>query len=184
VPYLACFGKGMGNGYPISAVVGPQEIMEECDRSCFSFTSGGEAVSLAATIATIEVFQRENVTSHMWILGRKLKDGYNYLAKQYGLESYTWCQGLPPRAGIQFVDTQGQDSLLYKSIFQQECIKRGVLFVGQHKFCLMHSQEQIEYTLAVYDEAFKVLSQAYQTDDPEVFLEGTILEPVFRQQDY
>ena len=184
VPDLACIGKGMGNGYPISAVVGRREVMEEFDRSFFSFTSGGEAVSLAATMATLDVFQRDNAISHMWVLGRKLKDGYNYLARQYGLETYTWCQGLPPRSSISFKDHQGQDSLLYKSIFQQECIKRGVLFVGLHKFCLMHSQEQIEYTIAVYDEAFQVLQQAYQADNAEGFLEGSMLEPVFRREDY
>ncbi len=184
VPDMACIGKGMGNGYPISAVVGPRGIMEEFDRSFFSFTFAGEAVSLAATMATIDVFERENVTSHMWILGRKLKDGYNYLARRYGLDAFTWCQGLPAYSGLTFNDAQGVESLLHKSIFQQECIKRGVLWVGLHKFCLMHTQEQIEYTLAVYDEAFRVLKKAYESDDPEVFLEGPMLEPVFRQQNY
>lgn len=183
-PDLACFGKGLGNGYPISAVVGKKEIMEEFDRSFFSFTFGGEAVSLAAVLATIDVFENNNVFSHMWVLGRKLKDGYNYLSKKYDLDRYTWCQGLPPKAAIVYKDKEGHDSLLFKSIFMQECIKRKVLFNGLHKFCLMHTNEQVEYTISVYDEAFKVLKLAYEEENAHAFLEGTMLEPVFRKFDY
>ena len=184
VPDMACIGKGMANGYPLSAVVGYREVMQEFDRSFFSFTFGGEAVSLAAALATLHILERDNAISHMWILGRRLKDGYNYLARHYGLEAYTWCQGLPPRAGIVFKDINGGDSLVYKGIFQQECIKRGVLFNGVHKFCLMHSNEQIDYTLAVYDEAFQVLRKASQADDPSILLKGPVPEPVFRRVDY
>ena len=66
----------------------------------------------------------------------------------------------------------------------QECIKRKILFNGQHKFCLMHTNEQIEYTLSVYDEAFKVLRFAYDSDTPESLLQGSMIEPVFRRFDY
>jgi glutamate-1-semialdehyde 2,1-aminomutase/spore coat polysaccharide biosynthesis protein SpsF len=83
-----------------------------------------------------------------------------------------------------FKDADGQDSFLMKSLFQQECIKRGVLFVALQKFCLMHTHEQIERTLSVYDEAFRVVQRAYQTANPAAFLDGPTLEPVFRRTDY
>jgi glutamate-1-semialdehyde aminotransferase len=183
-PDLGCFGKGMANGYPISTVVGRRDVMEEFDRNFFSFTFGGETAALAASLATLRVLEREQAISHMWGLGRKLMDGYNYLARHYGLEKHTWCQGLPSRAITVFKEADGQDSFVMKSIFQQECVKRGVLFIGQHKFCLMHTHEQIEETLGVYDEAFRVVQRAYQTASPAAFLEGPVLEPVFRRTDY
>jgi glutamate-1-semialdehyde 2,1-aminomutase/spore coat polysaccharide biosynthesis protein SpsF len=184
IPDLACFGKGMANGFPISAIVGPRALMQELDNSFYSFTFGGEAIALAAALATIEVMERENATSQMWIFGRKLKDAYNYLSKRYGLESITWSQGLPPRTVNMFKDADGKDSQLLRSIFQQECIRRGVLFNGAPKICLMHTDRQIEHTICVYDEAFQVLKKALESGQPEKFLHGKPTQPVFRKSDY
>lgn len=183
-PDIACVGKGMANGYPISAVVGPSDIMEEFDRSFFSFTFGGEAVSLAAVKATLNVMVEENVISHMWIMGRKLKDGFNYLARLHNLEGHVSCMGLPPKAAVVFEENGGAPALAYKALFQQECARRGVLFNGNHAICLMHTDEQIEYTIGVYDEALKVLENAYAKKDPESFLSGPMIEPVFRKMNY
>src|SRR5690606_14072796 len=60
-PDLACVGKAMGNGFPISAIVGRKEIMRLFDEVFFSFTFGGEAASLAAAKATIEEIRDRNV---------------------------------------------------------------------------------------------------------------------------
>lgn len=184
MPDLACIGKGMGNGYPISAVVGRKDIMEEFDNSFFSFTFGGEAVSIVAAMTTLAIVERDNVISHMWILGRKLKDAYNYLARLYKLEEYTYCQGFPPKASVFFKDQLGDESLLYKSIFQQECVKHGVLFNGHQLNCLMRTDRDIEYTVAVYNEAFQVLQKAYNSGDPGSFLDGEMINPIFRRADY
>ena len=184
MPDLACIGKGMGNGYPISAVVGRRDIMEEFDNSFFSFTFGGEAVSIAAAMATLTIMERDNVISHMWILGRKLKDAYNYLTRQYRLEKYTYCQGFPPKASVFFKDQSGNESLLYKSIFQQECIKHGVLFNGHQLNCLMRTDQDVEYTITVYNEAFQTLQKAYNSEEPDTFLKGKMIDPVFRSVDY
>lgn len=183
-PDIACVGKGMANGYPISAVVGPRDIMAEFDRSFFSFTFGGESVSLAAVKATIEVMEKENAISHMWIMGRKLKDGFNYLARLNGLEGKVSCMGLPPKAAVVFNETGGSQALAYKALFQQECARRGILFNGNHAICLSHTDEQIEYTISVYGEALKVLSRAYEDDNPEALLAGPMIQPVFRKANY
>ena len=183
-PDIACVGKGMANGYPISAVVGPSDIMEEFDRNFFSFTFGGEAVSLAAVKATLDIMEKENVISHMWILGRKLKDGFNYLARLHGLNRHVSCMGLPPKAAVVFEETGGAPALAYKALFQQECAQRGILFNGNHAICLMHTDEQIEYTISVYDEAFKILKKAYDNKNPEAHLTGPMIEPIFRQLNY
>ena len=62
-PDLACFGKAMANGYPIAAVVGKREVMELFDEVFFSFTFGGEALSLAATAAHHQRDAREKASS-------------------------------------------------------------------------------------------------------------------------
>ena len=72
-PDLACFGKAMGNGMPISAVVGRADIMRIMEDIFYSGTFGGEALSLAAAIATIDKIERENVTERLWQVGGDLK---------------------------------------------------------------------------------------------------------------
>ena len=181
VPDLACYGKAMANGLPLSAVVGNRDIMEIFDEIFFSFTAGGEAVSLAASVATIKEIRDENVIGHIWAQGRKLQDGYNILSKEFGLGQVTACVGLPPRTVVTFQDPGGVDALVIKSLFQQECLRRGVLFSGGHNICYSHSDQDIHKTLMVYRTVLEYLAQAVGEGDVLERLDGKPVEPVFRQ---
>ena len=171
IPDIACFGENMGNGYPISAVAGRKDVMEGND--CFLSSSGSscDAVPVAAALAVLDIMERDNAVSHMWILGRKLREGYNYLARKYKLDSVTQCVGLSPRTRVLFKDHRNGHRRVHRLIFQQECLKRGVLFDGNHVQCLMRTDRQIEYTITVYNEAFKVL-RAICDSDGEIFSES------------
>lgn len=181
VPDLACFGKAMANGYPIAAVVGRREIMELFDEVFFSFTFGGEVLCLAACVATIKEMQETNVIGLLWAQGRKLKDGYNVLAREFGMDHYTDCVGLSPRTLITFKDIKGADSLVLKSLLQQECLKRGILFSGNQNICYSHSNADIEYTLRVYRNAMQMLAEAVDSGDALQRLQGKPVQSVFRQ---
>lgn len=180
IPDLACFGKAMGNGMPISAIVGKSEYMQVFDDVFFSFTFGGECLSLAACIAVINEMREKDVISHLWEMGRRLQNGYNRLASDIGLIKYTECIGLAPRTVVTFEDKQGKDSLLMKSLFQQEAIKRGILFSGSHCICYSHTVEDIETTLGAYQEALRVLAKGIEGENVADLLEGEPVEPVFR----
>jgi glutamate-1-semialdehyde 2,1-aminomutase/spore coat polysaccharide biosynthesis protein SpsF len=181
VPDLACFGKAMANGFPLSAVVGPREIMKQFEQTFFSFTFGGEALSLAASLATMKEIAEKEVIAHNWEQGGKIKDGLNVLARQFGVEMFVRCAGLPPRTVVNFFDESGRDSLLVKSLFQQECLKRGVLFSGGHNLCYSHSNEDIEFTLRVYRAAMEIVGDAIRRNKVEAMLEGRPVQPVFRR---
>ena len=71
-PDLACFGKAMGNGMPISPRGGPQKSCDLMQDIFFSGTMSGEALSLAASIATIDKLAREKVPEHLWHVGAEL----------------------------------------------------------------------------------------------------------------
>jgi len=180
-PDLACFGKAMANGFPLAAIVGRREVMELFDEIFFSFTFGGEAVSLAATKATITELREQNVIAHLWEQGQRLKDGYYVLAREYGLEKFTECQGLPPHTVAVFRDERGQESLVMKSLFMQECLKRGVLFSGVQNICFSHSSADIDTTLRVYRSAMEILARAVAAGKVRESLEGEPVEPVFRR---
>jgi len=179
-PDLACFGKGMGNGYPIAAVAGRREIMKLFDEVFFSFTFGGEVVSLAAACATIKEIRTKNVISHLWEQGQKLRDGYNVMSKEFGVHGSTACVGYPPRTIVTFKDGSGTEALILKSLFQQECLKRGILFSGNHNVCFSHNNHDIDRTLRVYRTAMEILAEAIEKGDALGRLEGKPVEPIFR----
>ena len=180
-PDLACFGKAMGNGHPIAAVVGPSEIMHLFDDEVFfSFTFGGETVSLAAAIATISEMRQKDVIGHLWEQGQKLKDGYNVLAQEFNVERYSKCVGLAPRTVVTFKGETDAESLVFKSLFQQECLKRGVLFSGNHNICYSHSNADLDYTLRTYRAAMEILAKAIKSGNTLQKLEGQTIQPVFR----
>ncbi|MBP0533153.1 aminotransferase class III-fold pyridoxal phosphate-dependent enzyme, partial [Mycobacterium tuberculosis] len=62
-PDLATFGKGLANGYPVSAVAGRADVMQLMEEIFFSFTFGGETLSLAAALATMRKLERDPVTA-------------------------------------------------------------------------------------------------------------------------
>ncbi|MFC1874301.1 aminotransferase class III-fold pyridoxal phosphate-dependent enzyme [Chloroflexota bacterium] len=180
IPDLSTLGKGMANGMPISALAGREEIMRLLAEVFFSFTFGGETLSLVAAAATVDEMKHKPVIEHFWRQGKKLKEGYNALAREFGLEKQTFCEGLDAHAAIRFIDSQGTDSLEMKSLFQQEVIKRGILFNGVHNICFSHSDDDISHTLEAYRDAMTSLKQAIKENNIDKYLEGTEIRPVFR----
>lgn len=179
-PDLSCVGKALGNGFPISAVVGRAGIMREFDDIFFSFTFGGECVSLAAAKATIHELRTKPVLEHLWRLGRRLREGCTALLAELALEEVAQVSGLPPRVMLAFQEAGGADALAVKSLFQQEAIKRGVLYAGQHFICYSHTEQDIDCMLETYSDAFEILRKAIDARAVEERLEGTKVQPVFR----
>ena len=87
-PDLATFGKGLANGYPVSAVVGRADVMQLMEEVFFSFTFGGEALSLAAALATMRKLEREPVTETLYTQGRKVIDGLKTRILAAGAENF------------------------------------------------------------------------------------------------
>lgn len=177
VPDLACFGKALGNGLPISAVVGPAERMDIFDEIFFSFTFGGELLGLVAAEAVLRFMSEHPVVEHLEQLGSALMDGYNDLVRELGLEQETQAVGLPGRHVLEF---RGPEPLLTKSYLQQECVKRGVLFVGFHNLSYSHGASEIDQTLTVYEQALSLLKDALSDGSLERRLTGEPIKPVFR----
>lgn len=183
IPDLATFGKGMANGMPLSAVVGKREIMKEFEETFFSFTFGGEALSLAAAVATITEIRERNSIAHFFKQGSKLKEGYNQLTQSLCLTEYTQSIGLPAYSGVTFRDAAGKDSLELKSLFQQEMIKKGILTLGVNLLCLSHSDDDIDKTLAAYETALRKIKKAMDEGNIVKYLEGKQIRPVLRKRD-
>jgi glutamate-1-semialdehyde 2,1-aminomutase len=177
---LTCYSKAIANGMPISVLAGRADIMRLCERDIFFFTTfGGEALSLAAAKATIEELRDQEVPSQLHRQGRKLRDGYNAIARELGMD-YTRCSGLDCRTIITF-DQQAGNPLELKSLLQQEMIKRGILWGGFHNMSFSHSDWDIAYTLQAYREALPVVRRGVDQGNVRSLLRGEPVEPVFRR---
>jgi glutamate-1-semialdehyde aminotransferase len=181
VPDLACYSKAFANGMPISLLTGRKAIMELFNEEVFFFTTfGGEALSLAAALATINEMIEKNVPAYLAAKGRLLKEGYNNLAREWGIDGYTRCTGYDCRSLVSF-DASAGNPLELKSYVQQELIKRGVLWSGFHNMSFSHTDEDVAYTLKAYREVLGLLREAVAASDVAARLRGKPVEAVFRK---
>jgi glutamate-1-semialdehyde aminotransferase/spore coat polysaccharide biosynthesis protein SpsF (cytidylyltransferase family)/predicted dehydrogenase len=179
-PDLACFGKAIGNGFPIACVVGRTDVMKVFEDIFFSFTFGGEVASMAAAMKVLDVLETSDTLARMNANGRVLQEGLNMLSAAAGLQDRIKCIGYPFWSLVKFLDADGKDSLLVRSLFTQECVKRGVLLLATHNMTGAHDPLAIEETLRVYAEVCKVVAQWLSESNPEKHLEGEMIQPVFK----
>jgi glutamate-1-semialdehyde 2,1-aminomutase/spore coat polysaccharide biosynthesis protein SpsF len=179
-PDLACFGKAMGNGFPIACGVGRADVMKLFEEIFVSFTFAGEVASMAAALKVLDILETTNALACMEANGKRLQDGFNFLAKQAGLLGQLECIGYPFWSLLKFRDATGKDSFIVRSLFMQETVKRGVLLLATHNMTAAHDDATIEATLETYAAVVKTLSGWMAEMKPERFLEGEMIQPVFR----
>jgi glutamate-1-semialdehyde 2,1-aminomutase len=180
-PDLAVYSKAFANGMPISILTGRADVMQLFEKEVFFFsTFGGEALSLAAAIATIEEMKEKKVQAVLQQKGKILKDGYNKIASELGILNITKCIGYDCRSMVTF-DASAGDPLILKSFVQQEMIKRGILWGGFHNMCYTHSEQDISYTLKAYAEVLLLLKDLVADNSVKAALKGKPVEAVFRK---
>lgn len=178
---LAVYSKACANGMPIALLTGRADVMELFNSQVFSYTTfGGEALSLAACIATINELIDKDVPQYLDEKGALLKDGYNQIATEAGMDSYTRCIGFNCRTMVTFTPQAG-NGLEVKTLMQQEMIKRGILWAGFHNVCYSHTDADIDYTLAAYRDIMPLMKEAIESGNLKSYLKGEVLEAVFRK---
>ena len=178
-PDLACFGKAMGNGMPISAVVGRADIMRLMEDIFYSGTFGGEALSLVAAIATIDKIEREGVIDRLWAIGGELLTQIRTRIAGAGLSEAIGLVGAPPWTILTYKDHNGTSKEAIKTLFLREMISAGVLINASHNVCFAHSATDLGRVLAAYDHALTVLREALDRGDVERHLGNQVIRPVF-----
>lgn len=177
---LACFSKAVANGMPLSILSGRRDVMRLFEKDVFFFTTfGGEALSLAAAKATITEMRTKPVLETIAAQGNKLAEGYRALAKEHGV-AFTSCIGQPARTIMTFAP-EGTTPLATKSLFQQEMIRRGVLWSGFHNMSYAHGDREVAEVLAAYAEVLPLVKKAVEEGTVEKDLRGEPVEAVFRK---
>ncbi|MBT3910331.1 MAG: aminotransferase class III-fold pyridoxal phosphate-dependent enzyme [Rhodospirillaceae bacterium] len=178
-PDLSCFGKSMGNGMPISAVVGRADIMSEMEEIFFSGTFSGETLSIAASLAVIEKMKREPVIQTLWEKGGALAKKAEGLIKEHGLEDTISFVGAAPWKLLSFQNHNAANAKLIRSVFIQEMLRQGVLLTASHNISYAHNDENIATALAAYNHVLPLIHRGLEAGTLENQLAGPVIEPVF-----
>lgn len=179
-PDLATFGKGIANGYPLSALVGKAEYMDVVEKIFFSGTFGGETLSLAAAKAVLTKLRREPVLETLKVRGQKLLDGVNRLISEFAIPHLLSVCGHPSWSFLVFKDSSPFTSWEIKTLFMQEMFKRGIFTIGAQTLSYAHSDADIEALLASYREVFGLIGDAVATGTVKDRLECEPLVPLFK----
>ena len=179
-PDLATFGKGLANGYPVSAVVGKEEYMKEMEEIFFSFTFGGELLSLAAAKATMQKLLREPVLKTMKETGQKVLCGVEQLIQEYDLGETFSLTGHPAWSFLVMQDTAEYSIWEIKTLFLQEMYARGILTLGTHNMNYAHGTKEVDILLNAYRDVFLIIKEAITQKNLDKVLRCKPLEPLFK----
>ena len=179
-PDLATFGKGLGNGYPISAVVGRRDIMQLMEEIFFSGTFGGETVSLAAALAVLDRVERDDIPAALAARGTVLCNGIGKIIESNDLGDLFSVQGHPSWSFLNVSDATETSVEAIRTLLLQELFGEGVLFLGSHNLNAAHSEEDIEKLIAVYADVLPRLAELARKGSLVEELRCEPLTPLFR----
>jgi glutamate-1-semialdehyde 2,1-aminomutase len=145
----------------------------------FSFTFGGETLSLAAALATMEKMQREPVVEQLRALGEKIQRGLQQRIEQYECQDFLQVGGHPAWSFLLFQDHPPYSSWQIKTLYLQEMFARGILTLGTHNMSYAHTEQDVAALLAAYDEVLPILRDAVR-GKLELALLCKPLEPLFK----
>lgn len=180
IPDLSSFGKGMGNGMPISAVLGRREIMKLQDDIFFSGTFGGEALSLAASIAVIKKMQREPVIEKLWSAGQKLSEAVEGLIRENELEDVLAYKGLAPWKVAMFSPRGDVSAMAIRTFLQKDLIEQGVLFLVSHNMSYAFSERDHDDVVSAYRRTLASLANKLREGALMSNMGCPIIEPIFK----
>lgn len=178
-PDLTALGKGLGNGMPIAAVVGRSDLMDEMEEIFVSSTFGGEALSLAASIAVVEKLNRYPVIETLWSKGKILSDEVEQRILSQGLSDVVHLRGLPPWRILAFRDHEHGSKEAIKTLFMIKMIGAGVLIAASHNVCYAHRDEDWEHVLLAYDAALSAVARELERPGLDERLDVPVIHPVF-----
>lgn len=174
IPDLATFGKGMANGLPIGMLCGKREYMQHAEL--ISGTFGGNALSLAAANAVLDVYESEPVIETMWERGQELQVVFTQLAALMNLEGVAICDGYSVKPRFKFA--LGNKSDLAMSLFLQEAAANGALFhPGGMNACYALTDEDMHVTSKAIKDGLIAVKRAMDNCDWSA-LKGNLIQPV------
>ncbi len=176
-PDLAVFAKGMTNGYPVTAVIGSKEVMNAAQDTFISSTFWTERIGFAATLKSIECYEKYNVSAKLNEVGTKIANAWRKMADEIGLKIEI--NGIKPMIHFSF---EYDNPLVLKTYFTQEMLKKGFLAGLSVYACYAHTDEIIDKYLGACRDVFgDIASKMRNGEDINKHLFGAICHAGFER---
>lgn len=172
-PDIAVFSKALGNGFPISAVIGKKWVMQFAQEAFITSTNWTERVGNVAALAMINKFVKNDVSKHLVKIADMVWQGWEELAKKHNLKIHIG--GFKPMIHFSF-EQNHSTNIAY---FTQEMLKKGFLASGGFYSMYAHKEEHVRKYLNAVDEVFADLSVLIKNNKVGEKLEGQIVQEGF-----
>tara|TARA_B100000795_G_scaffold264284_1_gene244584 strand:+ start:5 stop:2029 length:2025 start_codon:yes stop_codon:yes gene_type:complete len=175
-PDMAMYGKALGNGYAITAIVGKKEIMEAAQTTFISSTFWTERIGPTAAIKTLEIMERDQTWKTITKLGLYARNQLKSLADKYQIKIEQW--GIPALTGYTLL---GRHPLHYKTLITQEMLKKGYLAGNTLYVCIHHTESVIDEFIFNLDPIFSLIKECEDGRDINSLLSGPICHSGFER---
>lgn len=175
-PDIAVFGKALGNGFPISAIIGRREVMEHAQESFISSTFWTERIGFVAALATLQKMSEHNVPAHLVRAGERINQGWVKIARKHGVEIHI--SGIPPLTHISF---RADNPLAVQTLYTQEMLERGFLLGAAVYSTYAYSDEIIDRFIEASDAVFQKIKVALDSGNVNKFLKGEVIHAGFKR---
>ncbi len=152
-PDLAMFGKALGSGYAINAIIGKEKLMKKAENTFISSTFWGERIGYTAALSSIKEFKRLNVFKQVEKNGKFIKKLWNDLSKKYNLPIRIMGSNAIP--SFEFCDNHQKR----KSFLTQEMLKNKILATNLIYITIFHNKNNIKKYIKILDKVFSEISK-------------------------
>ena len=175
-PDMAMFGKALGNGYAITAVIGRREIMNAAQNTFISSTFWTERIGPTAALKTLDVMEREKSWDKITTTGREIRKRWQAMADKHGLLVDHW--GIPALTGFTIKSSQATE---YKTIISQEMLSKGYLASNSVYVCTEHTPNVLDGYFHALDPVFALLRECEDGRDVKSILNGPVCHEGFKR---
>ena len=175
-PDVAMFGKALGNGYAVTAVLGKREVMQAAEKSFISSTFWTERIGSSAALATLKAMDKEKSWEKITSMGEEINKEWIKLSQEYELP--ITISGLTALTTFTF---KSKNALAYKTLITQEMLKKGYLAATAVYVCTAHTPEIIKTYLENLKPLFQTIKECEEGRDIMTLLEGPIAHGGFKR---
>ena len=166
-PDMAMFGKALGNGYAITAVIGKEEIMQSAQSTFISSTFWTERIGPTAALKSLEVMKKIKSWDKITKTGNLITSEWQKISEKYSLDIDFW--GMPALTGFSF---SSKDHIKYKTYITQEMLKKGYLASNCVYVCTEHSDKIVKDYIECLDPILKIIKECEEGRSIDSLLEG------------
>lgn len=174
-PDLACFGKGMANGFPVSAVTGRRDLMIGFEKVFFSGTFGGETLALTAARVVLDKIKSGSVIADLNASGDQMWRAAEEGISAAGAEKILSLSGHPTWAFLNWNPDLGEEIPVLKLLFMQEMCRNGVLVIATHNVMTAHTADQAAHVGKAYENTMTVIREAVEHGDARSRLDAPVV---------